>query len=122
MKWTTFEGKVVDTKTTTRQHLSNLIWHMLIVRNGAQHNSIDNSLLKEIVDDYKQRYGKLLLYVPPFRFKAEHEWLEGRGFVEDGKILYGNRVIGYIPKNTSEDLDYLPVLPEFTEQLEYGIS
>jgi len=98
IKWTTFEGKVVDLSTMDHQHLSNIYWYNKIFTYKSATYAIA---------ELKKRFnGEILEYKPLLRFKQEIDGLRQKGLLKwvdndgysVGTITYDGRVIGTIMK------------------------
>lgn len=91
MKYTTFEGKVVDTETVSHQHLSNIYWFSKIVT-----GRVDKNALNRIERDFN---GVILPYRPKPNFKSEIKLLTSSGYLVDkgdgiADIIFEGNIIG----------------------------
>lgn len=105
MKYTTFEGKKVDTNTVDHQHLSNMYWFSLIFL-----GYISEGIKTRINDEFN---GDILPYKPKPRFIMEINSLERRGMliwkevngIKSADIFYNGHIIGeYIPMDSLREL------------------
>lgn len=99
--WKTFKGKSVTGDTIDHQHLSNVYWFGLILRNTEHLWALD--ILRERFN------GQLLPYRPHVEFTLEIQELYERGFlrlepfssgdlVQRGKIVWNGKEAGEIIK------------------------
>jgi hypothetical protein len=94
MKYSTFEGKVVDTEEIGHQHISNIYWYQTIYMGGV------NPVITDRINN--EFNGEILSYRPHPKFKAEIDYLEHRGLLSwkevDGirkaDIIWGDQVVG----------------------------
>lgn len=97
MKYSTFEGKLVDTNEIGHQHLSNIYWYHKIINNWDPPETV----LERLKGEFN---GKILPYRPKVSFTDEIERLNSRGYiswevidgVKKGNIFYNGHVIGEV--------------------------
>ena len=97
MKYSTFEGKQVDTNEIGHQQLSNIYWFHKIV--------LGKDPLKIILERLKNEFNdEILPYRPKITFTSEIEHLNHRGMIawelidgiKRGIIWYDSHVIGEV--------------------------
>lgn len=97
MKYSTFEGKQVDTNEIGHQQLSNIYWFHKIV--------LGKDPLKIILERLKNEFNdEILPYRPKITFTSEIEHLNNRGMIawelidgiKRGIIWYDSHVIGEV--------------------------
>lgn len=97
MKYSTFEGKLVDTNEIGHQHLSNIYWFHKII--------LGRDPLKIILERLKNEFNdEILPYRPKISFTHEIKQLDDRGLIswefidgiKRGRIWYDSQVIGEI--------------------------
>lgn len=97
MKYSTFEGKQVDTNEIGHQHLSNIYWFNKVL--------FGRDPLKIILDRLKNEFNnEILPYRPKVTFTSEINLLEYYGLIswevidgiKRGNICYNGHVVGEV--------------------------
>jgi hypothetical protein len=94
MKYSTFEGKVIDTKEIGHQHISNIYWFQKIF-----HGQVHSIIMDRINNEFN---GEILPYKPHPKFTEEINYLENRGMliwkesngIRCADIIWNGHVIG----------------------------
>jgi hypothetical protein len=96
MKHKNYKGQETNFKEVTHDHLSNIYWFNKIC------NGYDDSYLKFILDEIKERFnGELLPYRPQWQFKNEINHLQLYGHFRwneektKAEIIYRGEIIGF---------------------------